>query len=321
MPGPASCVENSASQSPASSTVIGLTHSVLPKVIRTTGPNIARVLPATWWFVTTWPSAEMIEKCSTEKQVSKETPPVFLLTTTVLGVAAWGWTLPVALGDEHRAVAAEDDARPEVPGTRDLRGLPINHLHILERGQRGNQLKGLENEADVLRTEHGALVFGQTVQVLAINGDRPERRVAGNLDGRQAATLAKDIGCATITLRKIEADERRPSLQLLEQVAQVFALDTAERSALLRAARAHAALAGRLSTLTVGEEVVATLLGIRCGSHYLMVRISNAGEKWSMCSPGRQGACTSIVLGYRNCATSKLCKACSKRLVPSTLID
>jgi CelD/BcsL family acetyltransferase involved in cellulose biosynthesis len=42
-----------------------------------------------------------------------------------------------------------------------------------------------------------------------------------------------------------------------------------------------------LSALTVGEEVVATLLGIRTGSHYLMVRISNAGEKWSNCSPGR----------------------------------
>jgi CelD/BcsL family acetyltransferase involved in cellulose biosynthesis len=42
-----------------------------------------------------------------------------------------------------------------------------------------------------------------------------------------------------------------------------------------------------LSALTVGEEVVATLLGIRCGSRYVMVRISNAGEKWSKCSPGR----------------------------------
>ncbi len=42
-----------------------------------------------------------------------------------------------------------------------------------------------------------------------------------------------------------------------------------------------------MSTLTVGEEVVATLLGIRSGSHYLMVRISNAGGKWSNCSPGR----------------------------------
>ena len=42
-----------------------------------------------------------------------------------------------------------------------------------------------------------------------------------------------------------------------------------------------------LSALTVGEEVVATLLGIRIGSRYVMVRISNAGDKWSNCSPGR----------------------------------
>jgi CelD/BcsL family acetyltransferase involved in cellulose biosynthesis len=42
-----------------------------------------------------------------------------------------------------------------------------------------------------------------------------------------------------------------------------------------------------LSALTVGEEVVATLLGIRSGSRYVMVRNSNAGEKWSNCSPGR----------------------------------
>ncbi len=42
-----------------------------------------------------------------------------------------------------------------------------------------------------------------------------------------------------------------------------------------------------VSALTVGEEVVAALLGIRAGSHYLMMRISNAGEKWSNCSPGR----------------------------------
>jgi CelD/BcsL family acetyltransferase involved in cellulose biosynthesis len=42
-----------------------------------------------------------------------------------------------------------------------------------------------------------------------------------------------------------------------------------------------------LSALTVGEEVVATLLGIRQGSRYVMVRISNAGDKWSNCSPGR----------------------------------
>ena len=42
-----------------------------------------------------------------------------------------------------------------------------------------------------------------------------------------------------------------------------------------------------LSALSVGDEVVATLLGIRQGSRYVMVRISNAGDKWSNCSPGR----------------------------------
>jgi CelD/BcsL family acetyltransferase involved in cellulose biosynthesis len=42
-----------------------------------------------------------------------------------------------------------------------------------------------------------------------------------------------------------------------------------------------------VSTLSVGNAVVATLLGIRRGSNYVMVRISNAGAKWSNCSPGR----------------------------------
>jgi CelD/BcsL family acetyltransferase involved in cellulose biosynthesis len=42
-----------------------------------------------------------------------------------------------------------------------------------------------------------------------------------------------------------------------------------------------------ISALTAGDEVVATLLGVRDGSRYVMIRISNAGEKWSNCSPGR----------------------------------
>ena len=36
------------------------------------------------------------------------------------------------------------------------------------------------------------------VALLPINGNRPERRVAGNLDGREAATLAKDIGAGMV---------------------------------------------------------------------------------------------------------------------------
>ena len=41
------------------------------------------------------------------------------------------------------------------------------------------------------------------------------------------------------------------------------------------------------SALTAGGEIVATLLGIRTGSRYVMIRISNAGGHWSNCSPGR----------------------------------
>lgn len=36
------------------------------------------------------------------------------------------------------------------------------------------------------------------VALLPINGDRPERHVAGNLDGVEAATLAKEIGARTV---------------------------------------------------------------------------------------------------------------------------
>ena len=42
-----------------------------------------------------------------------------------------------------------------------------------------------------------------------------------------------------------------------------------------------------VTVLAVGDEIVATLLGIRTGARYVMVRISNAGDKWSNCSPGR----------------------------------
>jgi len=42
-----------------------------------------------------------------------------------------------------------------------------------------------------------------------------------------------------------------------------------------------------VSALTAGDDIVATLLGIRSGSRYVMIRISNAGGQWSNCSPGR----------------------------------
>jgi len=41
-----------------------------------------------------------------------------------------------------------------------------------------------------------------------------------------------------------------------------------------------------VSALTCDDEVVATTLGIRRGSDYILLRISNAGKRWLNCSPG-----------------------------------
>jgi CelD/BcsL family acetyltransferase involved in cellulose biosynthesis len=41
-----------------------------------------------------------------------------------------------------------------------------------------------------------------------------------------------------------------------------------------------------VSALTCDDEVVATTLGIKKGSNYTLLRISNAGKRWSHCSPG-----------------------------------
>jgi predicted ATPase/transcriptional regulator with XRE-family HTH domain len=49
--------------------------------------------------------------------------------------------------------------------------------------------------------------------------------------------LAEQVSCSTITLRKIEAEERRPSAQIVEQLAEIFNIPQDERTAFLRFAR------------------------------------------------------------------------------------
>ena len=50
-------------------------------------------------------------------------------------------------------------------------------------------------------------VFDVDVALLPINGDFPERRVAGNLNGHEAATLAKEIGASVVIPRHYEMFE------------------------------------------------------------------------------------------------------------------
>lgn len=49
--------------------------------------------------------------------------------------------------------------------------------------------------------------------------------------------LAQQIGCATITLRKIESEDRHPSVQIVERVSEIFHIPQKEKAAFLLFAR------------------------------------------------------------------------------------
>src|SRR5262245_36122423 len=57
--------------------------------------------------------------------------------------------------------------------------------------------------------------------------------------GMTQAELAQEVGCAKDSLRKIEADGRRPSRLLAERLADALELPPAERASFVRAARAE----------------------------------------------------------------------------------
>ncbi len=64
------------------------------------------------------------------------------------------------------------------------------------------------------------------------------RRRRKALDLTQA-DLARRVGCAEVTIQKIEADERRPSRQVAERLAEQLVIPPEERAAFLQSARAE----------------------------------------------------------------------------------
>ncbi len=65
------------------------------------------------------------------------------------------------------------------------------------------------------------------------------------------AELARRVGCAMMTIQKIEADERRPSREIAARLAAVLELPPEEHAAFIQAARAERAV-GRLGTSPAG---------------------------------------------------------------------
>lgn|ERR1043166_974068 len=94
-------------------------------------------------------------------------------------------------GFKFHAVPA---AHPQLE--RDERGLHKFLGYIIECGSWKIYHSGDTIHFD--RLENWLKKFSLDVALLPINGDRPERRVPGNLDGSEAARLAKDIGARLV---------------------------------------------------------------------------------------------------------------------------
>src|SRR4029079_10049674 len=65
--------------------------------------------------------------------------------------------------------------------------------------------------------------------------------------------LAAQVGCSIVTIRHIEADERRPSKQLAARLADCLQISPEERPAFLQAARGEGA-SDRLAAPAVSVE-------------------------------------------------------------------
>ncbi len=87
-------------------------------------------------------------------------------------------------------------------------------------------------------------------------------RAAAALDLTQA-DLARQVGCAVITIQKIEADERRPSRLLAERLAASLRITADERAEVITLARAEpyhdSALAAAPQPLCVPQRLPTTL--------------------------------------------------------------
>jgi L-ascorbate metabolism protein UlaG (beta-lactamase superfamily) len=101
-----------------------------------------------------------------------------------------GKSIAVAGFNIHAVPAAHNELEKDVGGRHKFLG------YVVEAGP-----WVIYHSGDTLRYDGMEDWLGRwpiDIALLPINGDRPERRVAGNLDGPQAARLAKDLGARLV---------------------------------------------------------------------------------------------------------------------------
>src|SRR6266545_2385109 len=104
-------------------------------------------------------------------------------------------------------------------------GLPNRGRLVYNKVTKNDPTSGPTQEGDMERTAS----FGYWLR---------RRRKALDLTQED---LARQVGCAVGTIKKLEGDDRRPSRQFAERLADLLAIPPAERPAFLKAARAELA--------------------------------------------------------------------------------
>lgn len=130
--------------------------------------------------------------------------------------------LKIIIPEAHRRVSAErlkvdpetfvglDSGRTKPAGVFRFQGVPAAHNELALNRWDEHLYLGYIIEMGMFRVYHAGDTrlwdgmvdhvrpFKVDVAILPINGNKPERHVPGNLDGREAAQLAKDIGARIV---------------------------------------------------------------------------------------------------------------------------
>lgn len=194
---------------------------------------------------------------------------------------------PAAPRDALAAWQLWSDLQTALRGTADLirlRKMPVKF------GTRFNPLALLDGVGPAI-VNGNVLSIGDDYNAWRYELDRKVRKELGRSwrvftrEPSAAFSVAADTDAALDLLSVTEVQQGTR----LEGLGLDYVLDHADCTAFYRDLVREGTASGYavMSALTTGDEVVATLLGIRTGSRYVMIRISNAGEKWSACSPGR----------------------------------
>jgi hypothetical protein len=103
--------------------------------------------------------------------------------------------------------------------------------HVLERGERGNQVEGLEDEADALRPQACAAVLVKLREILAIEQHTPAAGHVETREQRQQRRLARPRGPLTATdspariSRETVIDNSQRTFRAANLLGEVFSLE------------------------------------------------------------------------------------------------